>query len=263
MKRLRLSSRGVCFTVFLIAFLVVTSTTNANAAIYKWLQPYDLENGYNIKSYVEHPAEGADIWNIVADDWKCGTDLPVTGYHWWGSYWEKTDEGLVPYKGEEDPHHALETSPQFLLRIYKDVPAGPKNPYSHPGELIWQRPTAFCGTFVGHEQNPHAGGASKFQWDLEFWQEEKWFKQEEPGEHIYWLSISQWLQSKDPYLWGWETSSEHWNDTATYWNGDEWYLVAPEQTDMAFGLTTVPIPGAIWLLGSGLIGVIGLRRRKS
>ena len=30
----------------------------------------------------------------------------------------------------------------------------------------------------------------------------------------------------------------------------------------AFGANAVPIPGAVWLLGSGLLGLIGIRRRK-
>lgn len=37
--------------------------------------------------------------------------------------------------------------------------------------------------------------------------------------------------------------------------------------DTGFGLfgvqvTTVPVPGAVWLLGSGLVGLVGLRRKR-
>jgi len=43
--------------------------------------------------------------------------------------------------------------------------------------------------------------------------------------------------------------------------GDFWVLaVAPGQVG---ALSAVPVPGAIWLLGSGLLGVLGLRRRKA
>ena len=31
----------------------------------------------------------------------------------------------------------------------------------------------------------------------------------------------------------------------------------------AFGANPVPIPGAVWLLGSGLLGLLGIRRKKS
>ena len=37
-----------------------------------------------------------------------------------------------------------------------------------------------------------------------------------------------------------------------------------DTTNLALGAesTTVPIPGAIWLMGSGLIGLVGLGRKK-
>ena len=34
------------------------------------------------------------------------------------------------------------------------------------------------------------------------------------------------------------------------------------EKEAAYALTTVPIPGAVWLLGSGLIGLVGFARRK-
>ena len=32
--------------------------------------------------------------------------------------------------------------------------------------------------------------------------------------------------------------------------------------DIVFANTTVPVPAAVWLFGSGLIGLIGVARRK-
>lgn len=40
------------------------------------------------------------------------------------------------------------------------------------------------------------------------------------------------------------------------------YLWQGETEDYRLNVSTVPIPGAIWLLGSGLVGLIGVRRRK-
>ncbi len=240
----------------------MASASNTGAATYKWLQPYDLENGYDIASNIYGTAGTYQTYHVVADDWKSADDLPVSDFHWWGSYWEKTGNGLVPYTGEQDPYYLTGSSPQFYLRIYEDIPADQNIPYSHPGKLLWERPTAFTGIFVGHEKNPDAGGASKFEWNLSYWEEQKWFKPDK--DTTYWFSVYQDLGPNDKYVWGWETSSEHWNDSATYWDGTKWHEVTPTaQTDMAFGLTTVPIPGAIWLLGSGLIGVMGLSRKKS
>ncbi|MCK5306366.1 MAG: hypothetical protein KAJ66_04465 [Candidatus Omnitrophica bacterium] len=249
----KLLNQRACFIIFLIVFLVVASTAWTEAAIYKWLQPYDLENGYDIESYY---AEDSGALHIVADDWLCTNNLPVTDIHWWGSYWENIGGNWVPYAGEEDPYRALGTSPQFLLRIYTDVPVSGNNPYSHPGDMIWEHPTSFPGGFVGHEQNPIMENASKFEWNWNL--REEWYFNQDPGENVYWLSIFQILRPNDQYLWGWETSSEHWNDIATYWDGDEWYPVAEELTDMAFGLTTpIPTPGVMPLLGSVLFGLYG------
>jgi hypothetical protein len=39
------------------------------------------------------------------------------------------------------------------------------------------------------------------------------------------------------------------------------YLVAPDMETLYARFSPVPIPGALWLLGSGLIGLIGLKRK--
>jgi len=41
------------------------------------------------------------------------------------------------------------------------------------------------------------------------------------------------------------------------------YLSDGVTTGFAFGGTVVPVPAAVWLFGSGLIGLIGLARRKT
>jgi hypothetical protein len=47
--------------------------------------------------------------------------------------------------------------------------------------------------------------------------------------------------------------------TTTDWNYYGWYSAA----DLSFkaDFATVPLPGAVWLLGSGLVGLVGLRRK--
>ncbi|MBU1055550.1 MAG: hypothetical protein KKC46_17270 [Proteobacteria bacterium] len=40
-------------------------------------------------------------------------------------------------------------------------------------------------------------------------------------------------------------------------------LTFDDTTDLALGATTVPIPGAIWLMGSGFLGMIAFIRRRS
>ncbi len=42
---------------------------------------------------------------------------------------------------------------------------------------------------------------------------------------------------------------------------DVWYLADTEFT--AIATSTVPVPAAVWLFGSGLFGLLGLARRKT
>ena len=64
---------------------------------------------------------------IVADDWPCTDDRPVTDIHWWGSYAGLRDQ--VP--PSIAPH-------SFHIGIWTDVPKDELNPFSHPGQLVWQ-----------------------------------------------------------------------------------------------------------------------------
>jgi hypothetical protein len=59
---------------------------------------------------------------------------------------------------------------------------------------------------------------------------------------------------------------ELWNVTindSSYNNGQfGFYNFSQQQVEYSgFEETTVPIPGAVWLLSSGLVGMIGLKRR--
>jgi hypothetical protein len=47
--------------------------------------------------------------------------------------------------------------------------------------------------------------------------------------------------------------------TNSNWDGPQWWGTG---TDLAFKATFAPLPGAVWLLGSGLLSLLGLRRFK-
>lgn len=74
------------------------------------------------------------------------------------------------------------------------------------------------------------------------------------------LSLNYWssLQSAGLPNYAWVFSFEQ-GDQFTTWKGFQNFALAVRDGDVA----PVPLPAAAWLLGSGLLGLIGVARRKS
>ncbi|OEU44835.1 MAG: hypothetical protein BBJ60_02885 [Desulfobacterales bacterium S7086C20] len=215
---------------FVAVFLMMaTEAWAVNGGVVKWSQPPDMEFGVNIQSTEVEP--------IVADDWKCRDPRPVTDVHFWGSYigWEidKPEPQLPP------PGVAA-----FKIRIYKDVPVGPNDPYSHPGELLYeQKILTFKEEYVDSIPHRNETFEHKFYYSLDLPEP---FEQKEGT--IYWISIAAIMPDDSQYPWGWETSTRHWNDNACrYWlQSIYWGEIIPgmlpdwyphRRVDMAFELT--------------------------
>lgn len=60
---------------------------------------------------------------VLADDFLCTESGPITDIHIWGSW-----------LGDQ-----VDPQPAFTLSIHADVPAGPEQPFSQPGETLWLR----------------------------------------------------------------------------------------------------------------------------
>jgi hypothetical protein len=98
------------------------------------------------------------IQNLVADDWKCEKETPVTAAVWWGSY-----IGYRYQACEDLPIFRPQKPDYFLLNVWTDVAAGddPAVPYSHPGDIIWEhRAYDYDEVLVGFDKHPHAASAS-------------------------------------------------------------------------------------------------------
>ena len=48
-----------------------------------------------------------------------------------------------------------------------------------------------------------------------------------------------------------------------YWNGEGYEIGASASQNLNMEVNAVPIPGAVWLLGSGLFGLVAVRRRRN
>ena len=196
---------------------------------------------------------------IMADDWECTDQRPVTDVHWWGSFLGWTQPTLPP-----------DAPKRFHIGIWTDVPAGTDEPWSHPGKLVWEN---YCDSWVwnfsGIDIDPRPEpmmNETCFQFN-QFLSEDEWFWQEpmEDGTpNIYWLSIVPIYDAAQletlTHPWGWKTRPHAFQDDAVrimdtdgnfpssppavgdHWTGGEHVFLdfAGEEVswDLSFELTT-------------------------
>jgi hypothetical protein len=200
--------------------LIVTKNTKAYKGTWpKWTQGPDVLNpdsdvpqinGWDEVSVYEPPQ-----WPIMADDWLCTDDRPITDLHWWGSF-----------IGWTQPHLPPVLPKAFHLGIWTDVPVGPTVPFSHPGRMVWEHVCDnWVWNFAGYDIDPridqagHQKNEACFQFN-QLLSEDDWFYQEPGGPEgrVYWLSISaiydpqDWPKIRHP--WGWKTRPKFFNDDA-------------------------------------------------
>jgi hypothetical protein len=152
--------------------------------------------------------------HILADDFLCTLSGPIREIHIWISQ-RYLLEPIPP-----PPPPIL----NIHLSIHSDIPAGILEPWSMPGELLWQ------GDFTAAEfiirEPAYEGDQGWFDpWIPMLWlNDHLWYWQVniEPimdpfiqveGE-IYWLDVS--IDSPEEI--GWKTSLDHWNDDAVYYD---------------------------------------------
>lgn len=207
----------------------------------KWTQP------------PEQGQEGVDVSNtqyMLADDFLCNLTGPITDIHIWGSFLAD----ILPQGGPENM--------TIHLSIWSDVPVAPDNPYSHPGEKLWE--AAFTpGTYHAglahevpegewwHDPSPDPAqatwipNADRGIYQFDFYPEDP-FIQEEGA--IYWLAMK--YESEGDFQFGWKTTPESWNDDAAFIDPDNmaagWFELVyggghpreGESMDLAFALST-------------------------
>ncbi|MHC4113011.1 MAG: DUF7901 domain-containing protein, partial [Planctomycetota bacterium] len=200
----------------------------------KWSQPpkYPPQGGPCYWGWDEFSQFASTRW-IVADDWVCNTDDPVKDIHWWGSYIGWNDENPPP-----------DAPDRFHIGIWTDVPVGPIDNFSHPGQMIWEwivPRSVLLENYDGCDEHPLVpppGLESCFYYEFKIPQSE-WFYQEfDPlgNPNIYWLSISAVYINDPIYPWGWKTRLR---DTDSQ---------APDDAVRIFD-PTAPAPGIMYISG--------------
>ena len=199
------------------------------------------------------PQKGLAIRRLVADDWRCDTETPVTAAAWWGSYIG------YEYQACECPNEPPPIEPDyFLLSIWTDAPATSNKLFSHPREKIWE-----CQVFdydevlVGYDKHPHgsddpakaqAGYEPVFRYSVPL-PEDKWFYQETVDE-IYWFSVVAVYTGDEviKYPWGWTNHKHVFQDDAVaghvdpsgVWQWEDLHDQTGKSEDMSFILFTEP-----------------------
>ncbi|MHC4478242.1 MAG: DUF7901 domain-containing protein [Planctomycetota bacterium] len=224
----------------------------------KWEQPFTGIRHWphyeDEQSMAEaEPCDPRNILRLVADDWPCHANTPITAAVWWGSYIGYTYEactGPVPRPLKPD---------YFLLTIWDDVPAGadPCHLFSHPNDVIWEyRAYDFDEVLVGYDKHPHGEpNEPVFRYSVKL-PCEAWFYQE-ANDGVYWLSVVAVYDQNDPnYDWGWTNHEHKFNDDAVAgtfdaalgWSWQELFDQTGVSEDMSFMLFTDPDPnlGTCW-----------------
>ena len=111
----------------------------------KWSQPVveycapGVFKGWDEPSVRDYPP-------LLADDWVCTDDRPITDIHWWGSF-----------VGWMEPNLPVQRPIAFHFGIWTDTPSDPCHykTFSHPNTLIWEH---YCydyeWNFAGYDKDP-------------------------------------------------------------------------------------------------------------
>jgi len=196
-----------------MAFKIITGEPEEPSYI-KWSQP--PVEWYEPNVFVGWDEESHDwLPRMVADDFFCDTNRPVTAIRWWGSFLNWNQQVPPP-----------QLPKAFYLTIWTDVPdPDPCEPddYSHPNEIIWHN---YCSCydvkFVGWEFDPRSQEVTlpKFEFYQELDPCDYWYQPNDVN--VYWLGISAVygdMPDEPCYPWGWETREHFFQDDAVRFFG--------------------------------------------
>ncbi|HUT30560.1 MAG TPA: GEVED domain-containing protein [Sedimentisphaerales bacterium] len=216
-----------------------------------WGAMTDPQTGQTIDlAFALTTQKDVDLRALVADDWRCDSNSPVTALAWWGSY--------LGYQYEAC--QGLQTVPPvkpdyFQLAIWDDVPADACDPtsYSHPNNIIWEYKTRnYDEVLVGYDKHPHGDpNEPVFRYSVKL-PRENWFFQRDVNA-VYWLSVlAVWDVNRPNYDWGWTNHKHVYNDDAVSgymeldpsgmvnWIWNEVFDQTGASADMSFILFTDP-----------------------
>ncbi len=179
-----------------------TPQPNSGKGGLKWTQPPQaldestpyLFNGWNASSNLHQH-------RIIADDWSCEDNRPITGFQWWGSFTGWSESVMIS-----------ELPLAFHIAIWTNGPEpdpGDSTAFGHPDSLVWETYcTNWTWSVAGQHRDPQglSDDETCFQFTCLLSQDE-WFYQD-AASGVYWLTIAAVydVESSSPhYPWGWTT----------------------------------------------------------
>jgi hypothetical protein len=190
--------------------------TNSGRGGVKWSQPAqssDAATPFMLKGWDE--ASGLHLHQIVADDWQCADERPVTGFQWWGSFDNWTKSMLPPVQPLA-----------FHIGVWTN--AAGKADANHPDTLLWETYcTQWTWNVAGQEDAPQglSRGETCFQFTCLLSQDQWFYQSPTVGADgksvptVYWLSIAAVYDTDVPTPanpFGWTTRPYAFNNGAVH-----------------------------------------------
>jgi hypothetical protein len=178
-----------------------------------WSDSGDLEI---LKTILENALSISNVTGqVVADDFRCLGNIPISSIHWWGSY-----QG---WDGAEPPENQpVAWQIAFWSNTSADLEGAES--FSRPNTLLWQVEVAADNVSeekVGSDQFPQRPSDTCFKYYIQLDPEEYFWQDPNDGD-IFWISISAVYSGAAPgsYVWGWKTRPEPWMDCAVRFSLD-------------------------------------------
>jgi hypothetical protein len=155
-----------------------TSITSPNGTVQRFWGHDELSTAYStVGATGPTPYRGT----FMADDFADKFNSPIVHVKWWGSYLNNFVSPAFPVD-------------KFLISIESDVPAGPNNPFSHPGQpllnqIVRRGPISpGSGTFT---EKPISGGGpplgeTLYEYNAELHLGKEFFQKPDT---VYWLKV--------------------------------------------------------------------------
>jgi hypothetical protein len=156
-----------------------TAITSPNGTVQRFWGHDELSTAYStVGATGPTPYRGT----FMADDFADKFNAPVVHVKWWGSYLNNSVSSQIPVD-------------KFLISFESDVPAGPNNPFSRPGQpllnqIVRRGPIApGSGTFT--EKTVSGGGPplgeTLYEYNAELHLGKEFFQK---ADEVYWLKIT-------------------------------------------------------------------------